>query len=71
MKHWVDREGRVAASQKQSGPGVIFFFMLNLAEHEFFLLINVEMPTIVDISTLTSKENSILGSSEPEKCLIP
>ena len=71
MKHWADREGRVAASQEQSGPGVIkLFFMLNSAEHEFFLLINVEMPTIVGISTFTSRENSILGSSEPEKCLI-
>ena len=31
---------------------------------KFFLLINVEMPTIV------GRKNSILGSSEPEKCLI-
>ena len=41
------------------GPEVIFFFMLNSIEREFFfLLINVKMPTIVDI---------ILGLSEFEK----
>ena len=34
---------------------------------KFFLLINVEMPAIVGISTLTSKINSILGLSESEK----
>ena len=36
----------------------------------FLLLINVEMPTIVGISTFMSRKNSILGLSEPEKCLI-
>ena len=46
------------------------FFMLNSKEHEFFLLINVEMPTFVGILTFLSRENSILGLSEPEKCLI-
>ena len=35
-----------------------------------FLLINVEMPTIVGIATLMSKKNNILGLSEPEKCFI-
>ena len=39
------------------GPGVI----------TFFLLINVEMPTAVGISTFMSMKNSILGLSEPEK----
>ena len=37
---------------------------------KFFLLINVEMPTIVGISTFIRGKNSILGLSEPEKCLI-
>ena len=39
------------------GPGVI----------TFFLLINVEMPTTVGISTFLSMKNSILRLSEPEK----
>ena len=37
------------------------FFMLNTAEHEFFQLINVEMPTIVGISAFMSRKNSIPG----------
>ena len=32
----------------------------------FFLLINIKMPTIVGILTFISKKNSILGYSEPE-----
>ena len=32
----------------------------------FFLLINVKMPTIVGILTCMSGENSILGLSEPK-----
>ena len=43
------------------------FFMLNLAEMKFFLLINVKMTTIVSILTFMSRKNSILGISEPEK----
>ena len=42
-------------------------FMLNSAEHDFFLLINVKMPTIVGILTFMSTKNSILGFSGPEK----
>ena len=42
-------------------------FMLNSAGHEFFLLINVKMPTIVGILTFMSWKNSILGLPEPEK----
>ena len=34
---------------------------------EFFLLINVKMPTIVGILTFMGRKNSILGLSEPEK----
>ena len=33
---------------------------------EFFLLINVKMPTIVGILTFVSGKNSILGLSEPK-----
>ena len=43
------------------------FSTLNLAEHETFPAHNVQMPTIVDISTLMSRRNSIIGLSEPEK----
>ena len=41
--------------------------MLKLAEHEtlnFFLLINVKMPTIVGILTFISRKSSILGLYE-------
>ena len=41
--------------------------MLNSAEHKIFLLLYVEMPTIVGILTLMSRKNSILSLSEPEK----
>ena len=41
--------------------------MLNLTEHEMFLLINVKMPTIVGILTFMSGKNSILGLAEPKK----
>ena len=34
---------------------------------DFFLLINVKMPTIVGILTFTRGKNSILGLSEHEK----
>ena len=45
--------------------------MLNSAEHEIFLLINVEMPTTtVGISAFMSRKNSILGLFEPQKCLV-
>ena len=42
--------------------------MLNLSEHEIFLLINVKMPTIDGILTYMGRKSSILGLSEPEKC---
>ena len=46
------------------------FFMLKLAEHEcFFLLLNVEMPTIFGILIFMVRKNSIISLSEPEKYL--
>ena len=36
----------------------------------FFLLINVKMPTVIDILIFMTRKNSILRLSEPEKCLI-
>ena len=44
------------------------FFMLISTEQEFFLLINVKMPTNVGILTFVSRKNNIPGLSEPEKC---
>ena len=35
---------------------------------KFFLLISVEMPTTVGISTFMSRKNNILDLSEPKKC---
>ena len=54
--------------QNDTGPEVIIFFsVLNSTEYEIFLLINVNMPTIVGILTFMSGKgkNSILGLSEP------
>ena len=42
---------------------------LNSVEHEISPPINVKMPRIVGILTVTSRKNSILGLSEPEKKL--
>ena len=44
-------------------------FMLNSAEHEFFLIIKVKMPSILGILTFMSRQNSILRLSEPEQKL--
>ena len=53
------------------GPAVIKLFSCSTQlSMKFFLLINVKMPTIVGILTYVNRKNSILGLSEPEKCLI-
>ena len=53
---------------KKPGPEVIKLFPCSTQlSMNFFLLINVEMPTIVGISTLLSRKNTILGLSEPKK----
>ena len=44
-------------------------FMLNSAEHEIFLFINVKMPTTVGILPFMSRKNNILCLSECEKKL--
>ena len=52
----------------KSGLEVIKNSCLTQLSMKFFLLINVEMPTIVGILTfILSRENSILGFSEPKK----
>ena len=54
----------------ESGPEVIKLFSCSTQlSMKIFLLINVEMPTIVGISIFMDRKNSILGLSEPEKLL--
>ena len=57
----------IATEIKCTGPEVIIFLHANSAKHEFFFLINVTMPTSVDILTFMSRKNNILGLSEPDK----
>ena len=54
--------------KQKRGPEVIKLLSCSTQlSMKFFLLINVEMPTIVGILTYMSRKNSILGLSEPEK----
>ena len=67
----------LVGKQTALGPEVIKLFSCSTQlSMKFFLLINVEiptmlinveMPTIVGISTFTGRKNSILGLSEPKK----
>ena len=82
FKVWfaVNVRSRARAKDDDNRPrGYKTFFTLTSVEHVIFhahkcqnankfMLINVEMPTIVGISTFMSREYSILGLSEPEKC---
>ena len=55
--------------ERNPGPEVIKLFLCSTQlSMEFFLLVNVKMPTFVGILTFISRKNSLLGSSEPEKC---
>ena len=55
-------------SSENSSPKVIKLFSRSTQlSVEFFLLINVKMPTIVGILTVLSRKNSIPGLSEPKK----
>ena len=52
----------------RSGPEVIKLFSCSTQlSMNFFLLINVKMPTIVGILTYMSGKNGFLHLSEPEK----
>ena len=54
--------------ERCSGPEVIKLCSQSTRlSTNFFLLINVKMPTIVGILTLISKKTSILGLSELDK----
>ena len=57
----------IIAIYRELVQGYNFFFMLNSIEYDFFLLINVKMPTIFGILKFMSGKNSILGLSEPKK----
>ena len=57
--------------EQRLGPKVIKLFSCSTQlSMNFFLFINVKMPTIVGILTFISKKKSILGLSEPEKSCI-
>ena len=52
--------------KRHSGPEVIKLLSCSTPlSMNFFLLINVKMPTIVGILTFMSGQNSIVGLSEP------
>ena len=50
------------------GPEVIKKSCSIQVSMNFFLLINVKIPTVVGILTFMSRKNSILGLYDPEKC---
>ena len=56
----MSKHSKSGSVEARSGPEVVkLFFVLNSAEHEimnFFLLINVKMPTIVGILTFMSRK---------------
>ena len=59
---------KLRASSEDSGPEVIKLFSCSTQlSMNFFLLINVEMPTIVGILTFMNGKNSILCLSELKK----
>ena len=70
---WHDKNSKVACasgkdSKVQPGPEVIKLFSCSAQlSMNFFLLLNVKMPTIVGILTFVSRKNSILGLSESDK----
>ena len=51
----------------ETSPRILNNFMFNSAEHEFFLLINVKMPTVVGISTFMSKKKAFRAYPSQEK----
>ena len=63
----VDHSDLVFWGCAKPGPKVINFFSCSTQlSMKFFLLIYVEMSTIVGISTFIGRKNSILGLSEPK-----
>ena len=54
---------------QRTGPEVIKLFPCSTQlSMNFFLLINVKIPTIVGILTFINRKNSIINLSEPKKC---
>ena len=69
MRSWIAHLSKQAKGDthplNKPGPEVIKLFSCSTQlSMEFFLLINVKMPTIVGILTFMSGKNSILGLSE-------
>ena len=76
---WNDKEHRSKSDLGQSGPKVIKLFSCSTQlSMQFFLFINVKMPTVVGILTFMNRKtvgiltfmnrkNNIIGSSKPEK----
>ena len=66
IKRW--KKNKTLPGRTNSGPEVIkLFSCLTQLSMNFFLLINVKMPTIVGILTFVSGKNSILGLSVHKK----
>ena len=68
MFHYIAAVVDGSFASNRPGPEVIKLLSCSTQlSMKFFLLINVKMPTIVDILTFMSRKNSILGLSESEK----
>ena len=60
---------QLQAKSDRSGPEVMIRISCSTqVSMKFFLLINVEMPTVVGILTFMNRKNSILGITEPDEC---
>ena len=69
VMHHFTKRGLVLRCARRPGPEVIKKISCSTQlSMEFFLLINVKMPTIVGILTFMSRKNKILGLYDPDKC---
>ena len=67
MLYWHINQQQQQQQQSEIRPrGYQTFFMLNSTEHEFFLLINVKMPTVVGILTFISRKNGTFPFLKPQ-----
>ena len=68
LKFVISGKGGIIYVIQLYGPEFIKVFSCSTQlSMKFFLLINVKMPTIVDILTFMNGKNSILDISEPKK----
>ena len=61
-------DSRLASTYKLGPEVIIFFSCSTYLSMEFFLLVNVKMPTTAGILRFMSRKNNILGLYDPEKC---